>query len=112
MRRFLPLLLCLSLSIFTAARATKQIHALSPDTKSNPKPPMGQHADARTLLKDPNTEQETGSSDDGNKDDASSDEGEDVNDDDGSNAGADEDAGDDNGADENEGDDGGDDGGE
>lgn len=112
MRRFLPLLLCLSLSIFTVARVTKQIHPLSPDTKSNPKPPMGQQADARTLLKDPNTEQETGSSDNGNKDDASNDEGEDVNDDDDGDATADEGTGDDNGADENDDDDSADDGGE
>ena len=115
MRRFLPLLLCLSLSLFTLARAIKRTHTLASDTRSAPKLPVEQQADAKALFKHPNTEQETGSNDSNdndNKDDASADEGEDANNDDAGDAAADEDPGDDNGADDDAGDDNGDDGGQ
>jgi hypothetical protein len=54
MKKFLPLLLCLSLSIFTVARATKPPHTPVPDTKTAQKKPTAQKADAKTLLDDAN----------------------------------------------------------
>ena len=112
MRRSLPLLLCLSLSLFTLARAIKPTHTLASDTRNAPKLPVEQLGDAKASFKQPNTEQETGSNDNDNKDDASADEGEDANNDDAGDAAADEDPGDDNGADDDAGDDNGDDGGQ
>jgi len=112
MRRFLPLLLCLSLSLFTLARAIKPTHTLASDTRNAPKLPVEQQADSKALFKHPSTEQETGPNDNDNKDDASADEGEDANNDDAGDAVADEDPGDDNGADDDAGDDNGDDGGQ
>ena len=111
MRRFLPLLLCVSLSLFTLARVIKPTHTLASDTRNAPKLPVEQQADAKALFKHPNIEQETGSNDNDNKDDASADEGEDANNDDAGDAAADEDPGDDNGADDDAGDDNADDGG-
>ena len=118
MRKLLPLLLCLSLSIFTVARAMKRTNTLAPDNESSRKAPMKQSADVKPLIKHPNTEEEPGSSDNENPQDASGDDGEDVNDNDAGDAGdagdaaADEDTGDDNGADDDAGDDGGDNGGQ
>jgi hypothetical protein len=108
MRKFLPLLLCLLLSIFTVARATKPAHTAAPDTKTAQKPPTGQEADAKTLLDDANTDEDVASDDDDSIDGASDNEGENMNDDDGGDAAGDEDTGDDDGG----GDEGGDDGGE
>ena len=71
MNKFLPLLLCLSLTIFTVARAAKLAHVFAPET------------DAKALVNDANTEEEAGSDDDDNTTDAPDDEGEDVNGDDG-----------------------------
>src|SRR5262245_35165171 len=70
MKRFLPLLLCLSLTIFTVARATKSAHVFTSET------------DAKALVNDANTEEEAGSDDDDNTTGASDDDGEDVNGDD------------------------------
>ena len=78
MRKFLPLLLCLSLTIFTVARATKPAHVFAPET------------DAKALVNDANTEGEAGSDDDDNTTGASDDEGEDVNGDDGDGVAGDE----------------------
>jgi hypothetical protein len=108
MKNFLPLLLCLLLSIFTVARATKPAHTAAPDTKAAQKPPTGQEADAKTLLDDANTDEDVASDDDDSIDGASDNEGENMNDDDGGDAAGDEDTGDDDGG----GDEGGDDGGE
>ena len=69
MRKFLPLLLCLSLSILTVARATKPAHVFAPET------------DAKALVNDANTEEEAASDDDDSTTGGSNDEGEDVNDD-------------------------------
>ena len=69
MKKFLPLLICFLLSVFTVARATNPAHTPAPDTK--------------TLLKDANTDEEVSSDDDDSTDDASGNEGEDMNDDDG-----------------------------
>lgn len=54
MKKFLPLLLCLLLSIFTVARATKPAHTPPPDTKMAQKKPTARKADAKTLLNDAN----------------------------------------------------------
>ena len=112
MQKFLPLLLCLLLSIFTVARATKPAHTAAPDTKMTQKPPTGQEADAKTLLDDANTDEKVASEDDDNTEVASSDEGEDMNDDDGGGAPGDEDTGDDDAGDDDGGDDSGGDEGE
>jgi len=113
MQKFLPLLLCLLLSIFTVARATKPAHTAAPDTKMTQKPPTGQEADAKTLLDDANTDEKVASSeDDDSTEVASSDEGEDMNDDDGGGAPGDEDTGDDDAGDDDGGDDSGGDEGE
>src|SRR6266404_8449567 len=52
MNKFLPLLLCLLLSIFTVARATKPAHAPAPDTKTAQEKATKQKADAKTLVDD------------------------------------------------------------
>jgi hypothetical protein len=91
-KEFLLLLVCLSLSLSTVARATKLAHMLAPGTK--------------TLLDNANTPEEVASDDDDSADDASSDEGEDMNDDDGTGAvgdeGTDDDGDDDGSSDEGE----------
>ena len=92
MRKFLPLLLCLLLSIFTGARATKPTHTPAPDTKTAQNKPRGQEADAKTLLNDANKALaamiKAARADDDSMEIASNDEGEDVNDDDGGDAAA------------------------
>ncbi len=93
MKKFLLLLLCLSLSFFTVARAVKPAHTSAPD--------------AKTLVNDANTDQDVASDDDDSMEGASNDEGEDVNDDDGGDAAGDEDTGDDDAGDDGGGDDGG-----
>ena len=98
MKKFLPLLLCFLLSIFTVARATKPMHRSAPDTK--------------TLLNDANAYQEVASDDDDSMEVPSSNEGEDMNDDDAGDAPGDEDPGDDDEGDDGGGDDGGGDEGE
>jgi hypothetical protein len=97
MKKYLPLLLCLSLSIFTVARATKPAYTPAFDTKMAEKPPTGQEADAKTLLDDANSDEQVASGDDDSMEVAPSDEGEDMNDDDGGDAAGDEDTGDDDG---------------
>src|SRR5438874_7908238 len=54
MKKLVPLLLCLSLSIFTVARATKPGHTLAAVAKTAQKQSTGQKADAKTLLNDAN----------------------------------------------------------
>ena len=95
MNKFLPLLLCLLLSIFTVARATKSAHAAAPDTRRTQKNPTGQEADVKTLLNDENTGDESPSDGDDSAEPASSDDGEEANDDGGGDAPGDEDTGDD-----------------
>jgi len=101
MKKFLPLLLCLLLSIFTVARATKTAHTPAPDTKTAQNEPRGQEADAKTLFNDANKALaamiKTARDDDDSIEDASDDEGEDMNDDDGGDATGDEQTGDDDG---------------
>ena len=106
MKKFLSHLLCLLLSIFTVARATKPAHTPAPDTKTAQNAPRGQEAESKTLLNDTNTDEEAPSDGDDNTEPASSDDGEDVNDDGGGDAPGDEDTGDDHARDDDEGDDG------
>jgi hypothetical protein len=111
MKKFLPLLLCLLLSIFTMARATKPARTSVPDTRTAQNKPRGQQADAKTLLNDANTDEQVASDDDDSTEVPSNNEGQDINDDGGGDAPDDEntggdDAGDDNGADDGGGDEG------
>jgi len=105
MNKFLPLLLCLVLSIFSVARAAKPTHMAVPN-KTAHNESRGQEAEAKTLLNDANTGEEVPSGGDDSTEPASSDDGEDVNDDAGGNAPGDEDTGDDHAGDDDEGDDG------
>src|SRR5882757_2010372 len=50
MKKFVSLLLCLSLSLFAVARARMPNHALAAVAKTAQKKPTGQKADANTLL--------------------------------------------------------------
>ena len=111
MRKFLPLLLCLSLSIFTLARATKPAYTAARNIKTAQEESTGQEADAKPLLNDTNTEEGVDSDDDDNMDDPSGDEGEDMNDDDGRGASGDEGTGVDDGGADDDGSDANDDGG-
>jgi hypothetical protein len=92
MRKFLVLLVCLSLSIFTVARAMKPTHVFAPEPDE-------------ALVNDATTEEETPFDNDDSTSGASNDEDEDVNDDNGDDSAGDEDTGPDDGADD--GDDGG-----
>ena len=99
MNKFLALLLCLLLSIFTVARATKT-HTAVPDVKTAHNEPSSQEADAKTLLNGANTGEEVASDGDDSTEPASSDDGENVNDDGGGDAPGDEDTGDDDAGDD------------
>jgi len=112
MKKFLPLLLCLSLSIFTVARATKPAHTPAPNAKNAQNKPTGQEADAKTLLNDENTDEGVGSDDDDSMDGGPDNEGEHMNDDDGGDAAGAEDTGGDDGGGGDATDDGGGDEGE
>ena len=92
MKKILPLLLCLVLSIFTLARGAKSPHITA--------------ADAKALIKDTN-EEEVGSDDDDENADGASNDDENANDDNGDDAAGDEDGGDDEGADDGDADGGG-----
>src|SRR6476620_6525134 len=94
MKKFLPLLLCLLLSIFTMARATKPTRIAVPNMKTAHNVPRQQEADAKTLLNDANSGQEVAS------------DGDDVNDDGGGDAPGDEDTGEDHAGDDDGDDDG------
>ena len=105
MRKSLPLLLCLLLSVFTVTRAANRAHTFVPKTKSAEKSPAAQQAGANGLFTATNTEEEEPSSDDDqNSGDASDDEGENPDDDGGDATGddstADDDEGDDDGTDD------------
>jgi hypothetical protein len=54
MKKFLPLLLCLSLSFFAVARATKPAHTAAPGAKTTSKKATEHKANAKTLLDDAN----------------------------------------------------------
>ena|ERR1044071_7258986 len=100
MKRLVSLCLCLSLSIFTLARAMKPSNTLASTAKiAQEKPAVAAEED---------TDEGVASNDDDSMDDASDDEGEDVNGDDSGNDEGDADTGDDDGGDDDAGDDGGD----
>jgi hypothetical protein len=90
MRKFLPLLLCLLLSVFTLARATKTAHVFAPET------------DAKASVNDASTEDEAAPGDDDNTG-ASNDDGEGAVDDEGTGP---DDGGNDDGDDDGSGDQG------
>jgi len=94
MNKFLPLLLCLLLSIFTVARATTSAHAAAPDTRRAQKNPTGQEADVKTF-NDEKTGDEVPSDGEDSAEPAASDDGEEANDDGGGDAPGDKDTGDD-----------------
>ena len=107
MKKFLPVFICLSLSVFTLARVTKPAPTLAPGTKTTQEESPGQEAHAKLLLKSTTPSEEVASDHDDNANDASGDQGEDM-DDDSSDAvgdegtGADDDEGDDGSGDEGE----------
>src|SRR4051794_41760993 len=105
MKKFLPLLLCLLLSIVTVARALKPTHTPAPDSSSAQKNPARQEADEKTLLDDANNGEDADSDDDDSMTGASDNKDENVNDDGGDAPDdqdtGDNDAGDDDGADDN-----------
>ncbi len=124
MKRLVSLLLCLSLSIFTVARAMKPSHTLATVAKTADEKPTERNADAKTLLNDASkalaamikaaradnlseaeeevvateedTDEELASNDD-SMEDASDDEGEDMSDGDSGDDEGDADTGDDGG---------------
>ena len=57
MNKFLPLLLCLLVSIFTLARATKPTQTTIPTTNTTHNEPSGQKADVKMLFDDVNTDE-------------------------------------------------------
>src|SRR5947207_2297950 len=92
MKKFVALLLCLSLSIFTVARAMKPGHALAGVAKIDQKKPTGQKAGAKILLNDANKALAAmiKADDDSMEDASDDDEGENMSDDD---SGSDDDGG-------------------
>ena len=103
MNKFLPLLLCLLLSIFTLAHATKPTQTTIPSTKTSHHEPVGQEPDKKMLFDDANPD-EHGDDNDSTEAPSSAD-GENTNNDGNDDALGDQNAGDDTG------DDGSDDGG-
>ena len=81
MNKFLPLLLCLLLSIFTVARATKLTDMAVPNMKTAHNEPRGQEGESKTLLNDANTGEDVPSDGDDSTEPASSNDGEEANDD-------------------------------
>jgi hypothetical protein len=118
MRKSLPLLLCLSLALFTLARATKLTHPLGPYTKSVQIAALTERDGLKTPLTQATAEDQPDPSDSDNAQDPSAaNDGQDATQDDGGNAADDQDTGYDADGDHDEtdddaGDDAGDDGGE
>jgi hypothetical protein len=91
MKKFVGLLLCLSLSFFAVARATKPDHTPAAGEKSAQKKPAYvenesfdmSDAEEDEVAAEQDTDAEVASADDDSMEDASDDEGEDMNDDDG-----------------------------
>ena len=104
MNKFLPLLLCLLLSIFTLARATKPTHTPISNTQTTHNEPVVQEADGM-LFDDPNPD-EHGDDNDSTEVPSSAD-GENTNDDGSGDALGDQDAGDDHTGDDDGSDNGG-----
>jgi hypothetical protein len=111
MKAFLPLLLCLSLSIFTVARATKPTQTAALNIRSAEKNTTEQEADAKPLLDDKDNDEDMASDDNDSITGAFDNEGENVTDENAGDAPDDQDTGDDNeGADDGGADGGGDEG--
>jgi len=106
MKNFLPLLLCLLLSIFTVARATKLACTPIPDTKTAQNKPMGQQADTKTLFNNTNTDEQVAFDNDDSTEVPSNNEDQDINDDGGGDAPGDQNTGDDDAGDGGGGDEG------
>jgi hypothetical protein len=114
MKRLVSLLLCLSLTIFTAARAMKPSHMLAAIAKAAQKEPTGQKVYAKTLLDEKSyvghqsfdmseaEEQEVAAEEDADQEVASTadDSMEDASDDESDDSGGDDDSGDDDGGDD------------
>ena len=105
MKKLASLLLCLSLGLFTLARATKSADTATTGGKTAHKKPTAQRADAEYLLNragktlaEEDTDEEVTPADDDSTEDASADEDEHMSEDDGSDASV-EDPADDDGAD-------------
>lgn len=111
MRRFLPFLLCLSLSFFTAALAVKPALTCAQDGKGNEKAPAGEQGHPNILV-DNETGEDLGSDDDDSMEGASNEDGEDANEDDNGDVVDSQETGVDDGAADNEGDSGTDEGSE
>ena len=94
MKKFVSLLLCLLLSVFTVPAAMKPPHTPAANTKTARKNPMGQEADAKTFVNDENSNEDVASDDEDSVDGASDDEDENMSDDNGGDAAGDEDTGD------------------
>ena len=112
MRKFLPLLLCLSLSVFTFVRATKATHPLGSPGECVGMLRMKQQTDTNTVSKHAKTEQETTPGNNDDAQEATGDDDQDANNDGDADATAADDTEDDNAADDDTGDDGGDNGGQ
>jgi hypothetical protein len=110
MKKFVSLSLCLSLSVFTVARAMKPSHTLVTVAKAADEKPT--EAEEEEVAAGEDTDQEVASDDD-SMENASDDEGKDMNDDDsGNNQDDGDNGGDDDGADDDGGVGSGDDGGD
>jgi ribonuclease E len=86
MKRLVILLLCLSLGVFTAARAMKPAQTLAAIAETAQKMPTGEQADAKAeeqeIVAEEDADEGVASSDDDSVEDASDEEGEDMSDDD------------------------------
>jgi len=98
MNKFLPLLLCLLLSIFTLPRATKPRQTNIPSGKTTHKEPSRQEADGKMLFDDANTDEHRDDND--STEVPSSADGENANNDGNDDASGDQNAGDDGTADD------------
>lgn len=118
MKRLVSLGLCLSLSIFTMARAMKPSRTLAVVAKGTPNAATERNADAETLLDDSNkpfaqAEEQEGATDEDTSGEVTSDDDDAIEDASDNEGVGDDDSGNDEGADDNSGDDdsGNDDGG-
>ena len=100
MKKFVLLSLCLSLSVFTVARAMKPSHTLGTIAKTADEKPI--EAEKEEVVAKEDTDEEVPSNDDDSMEDASDDEGDDTSDD-----GNGDDKGDDDTGEDDSGDDGG-----
>jgi hypothetical protein len=110
MKKFVLLWLCLSLSIFTMARAMKPSHTLGTVANAAGEKPI--EAEREEVAAEEDTDTEVASNDDDSMEDASDDEGEDMSGDDSADDESNADAGDNDGGADDGGDEGGNEGGD